>query len=267
MRKELYCHSRFPFGSVNNTTVKEKMDSWITKALLSSKILQSTKMKLLRHFRSAISQKKQKNNSVTPNQKRWHHTASSVRAHPPSSCSSYVLSRVIVRIVRLVSFCPPEAELCSCDPPVHLFNVLTLGLKVVCGVIRAGHKYLEEIREADTDYTTEPDYFFFSSENTITWLFFPSSLGTNRCRTETNLDLRRNNVHGILFKTLKCSFHLKRYQLLHDGLKKLQRWLDFSLRIAGFCCRAHRGDVNPVCRHIVSARHHRYVDVCMNEWL
>lgn len=66
---------------------------------------------------------------------------------------------------------------------------------------------------------------------------------------------------------LKYSFDLKHYQLLHDGLQKLQRWLDFSLWIAGFFCRAHRGDVNSVCRHIVSARHHRYVDVCMDEGL
>lgn len=60
---------------------------------------------------------------------------------------------------------------------------------------------------------------------------------------------------------------VKRHQLLHDGLQKLQRWLDFPLWIAGFFCRAHRGDVNSVCRHVMSARDHRYVDVCMDEGL
>lgn len=49
--QDLYCHWRFPFGSVNNTTLKEKMDSWIN---------QSTVMKLLRHLRSAMSQKKKR---------------------------------------------------------------------------------------------------------------------------------------------------------------------------------------------------------------
>lgn len=99
----------------------------------------------------------ERNHSVTPK----HHTASSVRDRRPSS---YILSQVIVRIVRLVSFCPPGAELCSCDPQVHLFNVLTLSLKVVCGVVRAGHKYLQDT-ERGWRLHNQADVLIFSFRN------------------------------------------------------------------------------------------------------
>lgn len=76
-----------------------------------------------------------KQNSVNLEQAGLHHTASDVCDYQPSSCSRCLLSGVLIRIVRLVPFRPPEAELGSCDPPVHIFNVFTLSLKVVCGVI------------------------------------------------------------------------------------------------------------------------------------
>lgn len=108
----------------------------------------------------------------------------------------------------------------------------------------------------------------------ITWLFFPSSLGTSRLRTETNLCWKwRQERTSIQFR-LKCNCNIlqtakletsKRHQLLHDGLEKLQPWLNFLLWIAGFCCSAHCGDVHPVCGHIVSIGHYRYEDVCMDK--
>lgn len=81
--------------------------------------------------------------------------------YQPSSCSRCLLSGVLIRIVRLVSFRPPEAELGSCDPPVHIFNVFTLGLKVVRGVIRTGHKYLGRMQEKAEDNKTKLCLFFF----------------------------------------------------------------------------------------------------------
>lgn len=89
-----------------------------------------------------------------------HHTASDVCDYQPSSCSRCLLSGVLIWIVRLVSFRPPEAELGSCDPPVHIFNVLALGLKVVRGVIWAGHKYLGRMQEKAEDNKTKLGFFF-----------------------------------------------------------------------------------------------------------
>lgn len=54
---------------------------------------------------------------------------------------------------------PPEAELRPRHPPVHVFNVLTLGLKVVGGVIRAGHEDLEKTQEKDEDHQTKQTSF------------------------------------------------------------------------------------------------------------
>lgn len=144
-------------------------------------------------------------NPVNLEQAGLHHTASDVCDYQPSSCSRCLLSGVLIRIVRLVSFGPPEAELGSCDPPVHIFNVFTLSLKVVCGVIRAGHKYLGRKQEKAEDNKTKL-FVFFPSENVITWLLFPSSLGTSRCRTDTNLELRWNDVHEMLFQNITRSF-------------------------------------------------------------
>lgn len=101
-----------------------------------------------------------KQNSVNLEQAGLHHTASDVCDYQPSSWSRCLLSGVLIRIVRLVSFCPPEAELGSCDPPVHIFNVFTLGLKMVCGVIRAGHKYLGRMQEKVEDNKTKLFLFF-----------------------------------------------------------------------------------------------------------
>lgn len=56
----------------------------------------------------------------------------------------------------------------------------------------------------------------------------------------------------------------ERHQLLHDGLQKIQAWLDFLLRVGGFYHRAHSGDVHPVGSHIVRVGHHRYVNICMD---
>lgn len=67
-----------------------------------------------------------------------------------------------------------------------------------------------------------------------------------------------NILQAARLETREC------HQLLHDGLQKLQAWLDFFLGVGGLCLRAHRGDVHPVCGHVVSVGHHRYVDVCMD---
>lgn len=165
--QDLYCCSRFPFGSVNNTAVREKMDCWITDVLcLVLKYCNQQQWSyydtsdLPHHRRRKDRLSHTKTESVTS------HSLQVRGWRPPS----YILSWVIVRIVRLVSFCPPEAELCSCDPPVHLFNVLTLGLKVVCGVIWAGHKYLEETQEVDEDCTTKLIGFFFRKHHYLALL-------------------------------------------------------------------------------------------------
>lgn len=108
-----------------------------------------------------------KQHSVNLEQAGLGHAASEGCDQQPSSCSRCLLSGVLIRIVRLVSFGPPEAELGSCDPPVHVFNVLALGLKVVGGVIRAGHKYLGREQEKAEDNKTE--LFLFSPwESVIT---------------------------------------------------------------------------------------------------
>lgn len=44
--------------------------------------------------------------------------------------------------MRLVSLGSSETQLCSGDAAVHVLDVLTLRLKVICGVVRARHKYL-----------------------------------------------------------------------------------------------------------------------------
>lgn len=49
---------------------------------------------------------------------------------------------VIIRRVRLVSLRSSEAEFCPGDAAVHVFDVLTLRLKMICGVVGARNKYL-----------------------------------------------------------------------------------------------------------------------------
>lgn len=67
-----------------------------------------------------------------------------------------------------------------------------------------------------------------------------------------------------LILSFLVNIETKCHQLLHDGLEKLQARLNFSLWVAGFCCRAHGGDVDAVLGHVVSVGHHGYVDVCMD---
>lgn len=207
-----------------------------------------------------------KQNPVNLEQAGLHHTASDVGDYQPSSCSRCLLSGVLIRIVRLVSFGPPEAELGSCDPPVHIFNVFTLGLKVVCGVIRAGHKYLGRKQKKAEDNKTKLFFFPFRKRHYLTPLSIIVGYQQVPDWHESRVEMKPR-PWNVISKDNEVDLDLKCYRLLHDGLQKLQRWLHFPLRVAGFCRGAHRGDVNAVCRHVVGTRHHRYVDVCIEEGL
>lgn len=54
-------------------------------------------------------------------------------------------------------------------------------------------------------------------------------------------------------------------QLLHDGLQKVQAWLDLLLWVGGLHHGAQCGDINTFSSHIVRVGHDRYVNICMNK--
>lgn len=121
-------------------------------------------------------------------------------------------SSVVIRGVRRVSLWSSEAELCSCDPAVHVSDVLTFSLTVVYCIIWAGHKYLVkteqrgEICHQQGTHHISPHLIILHINLLITWLFIPSSLGTSILLTLTNLDSRWWQEMTSIKCCLKCTF-------------------------------------------------------------
>lgn len=168
------------------------MDNW--SALRGSKILQSTMMKLWRRLRSTMSQKKRQIQSHPNRNVDITQPPAYVRIGPPALPATVYLDSSS-------EFCDwcLFAPLKQSSAPVILRYISLMSS-------HSASKWFVASYERDTNIcrrhrtrmkTTQLTWFvfFFSSEMVLTWLFFPSSLGTNRFRTETNLDLTENNTH------------------------------------------------------------------------
>lgn len=171
---------------------------------------------------------------------------------------------------------------CLCDPPkqssapvirwyMSLMSSHSLKKWFVASNDRDTNIYSEDREERSLSHHTESHFILCCTENLITWLLFPSSLGTSRWWTETNLNSRWQEITSIKC-CLECSFFKiynyrlqKCHLLLHDGLEELQTWLKFFLRVVGLYSCAHCGDVHPVWGHVVGIRHYRDVNVCKDK--
>lgn len=86
---------------------------------------------------------------------------------------------VIIRRVRLVSLRSSETEFCPGDAAVHVFDVLTLRLKMICGVVRARNKYLANTKSWQSLYISF--WFYppnFPEQNVLFsfWVLLPDPL-------------------------------------------------------------------------------------------
>lgn len=74
---------------------------------------------------------------------------------------------VIIRRVRLVSLRSSDTEFCPGDAAVHVLDVLTLRLKVICCIVRAWHKYLANTKNGQSlqlrFWFFPPNCFFFKN--------------------------------------------------------------------------------------------------------
>lgn len=172
------------------------MDNW--SSLRGSKILQSTIMKLWWHLRSTMSQKKRQIQS--------HPNRNFDITQPPA----YVA--IGLPALPATVYLDSSSELCDWCllAPLKQSSAPVILRYISLMSSHSASKWLVASYERDTNIcrrhrtqmkATQLTWFvFFSSENILTWLFFPSSLGTNRFRTETNLDLIENNTNEILFQ-------------------------------------------------------------------
>lgn len=168
-----------------------------SSALLGSKILQSIIMKLWWHLKSTMLQKKRQ-----------------IQSHPNRNLNitqppAYVMIGLPVLLATV--YLDSSSELCDWCllAPLKQSSAPVILRYISLMSSHSASKWFVASYERDTNIcrrhrtrmkTIQLTWFgFFSSENILTWLFFPSSLGTNRFRTETNLDLKENNTHEILY--------------------------------------------------------------------